>query len=491
MSTATFTLGKYGFHIVGRKTIGGPTGQPAFVVKNTKNEPYELVYVQTYDLSSGNPVPVLRTTGTQSGNPLVFSVYMSQSQMGFCRFASFTPGTTFDKGPDYAQTTLINFILGQFIISQMHNPAIRVYGPDENPYGEDSGDILRERAHLIDQSRVTQVDGFGHAVPPEKCGSVTAELYAYLQRSSADIRAKFPTMVHAELVCAHSYATSFANANGHVYKLILESVAQPFQYIEIFLYMYTVTLTAIGVTESHAIPVLMKRYNPADPEDITPMGTYANYITSYGAYICKLFEYTDQLPKPPIQNVIQVSPEYTFVGRLYDNLYPSEHLQAFLQYQAQQAQAQQAQAQQAQAQQQPMQQSMGMQGGSKKRHRRHSRIRRRRHRSRKLSVDTNCWGKNKPLEQLWTDLSSYLSVVIIYKGSRPYEIVRLQSPAQSLGEFESDPQVVAILSAKPTGSKKAYQTILYPKAKDMTVDYVITNYTHFFKRSRGKIMVPY
>jgi hypothetical protein len=182
--------------------------------------------------------------------------------------------------------------------------------------------------------------------------------------------------------------------------------------------------------------------------------------------------------------VIAVSPYYTFVGRLYANLYPSEHLQAFLQHQAQQAQAQQP------AQQQ-MQQSMGMQGGSKKRHRRHSRIRRRRHRSRKLSVDPNCWGKNKPLEQLWTDLSSYLSVVIIYKGSRPYEIVRLKSPTQSLGDFESDPQVVAIISAKPTGGKKVYETILYPKAKDKTVDYVITNYNHFFKRSRGKIMVPH
>lgn len=130
-------------------------------------------------------------------------------------------------------------------------------------------------------------------------------------------------------------------------------------------------------------------------------------------------------------------------------------------------------------------------GGSKKRHRRNTRIHRRRHRSRKLSVDPNCWGKNKPLEQLWKDLSSYLSGVIIYKGSRPYELIKLQSPTQSLGEFESDPQVVAILSAKPTGSKKVYETILYPKAKDMTVDYIITNYNHFFKRSHGKIMVPY
>lgn len=465
----SIVLGKYAFHIVGRKTIRGTT---MVIGTATKNEPYEVVYVQTYDLSSGEPVPVLRTTGTQNGNPLIFSVYMSQSQMGFCRFASYTPKTTFDKGPDYAQTTLINFKLGQFIISQMLNPDVHVYGPDENPYKEldpDAGDIIRERVHLLDKSRMTQIEDFGYADPPETCGSVTANLHAYLQRASADIKAKFPEMVGAELVCDHSCSTSFANVNGQVFKLILRSAAQPIQLIEIFLYMYTVTLTAIGVTESHTIPVLMKMHNPnpADPEDITPMGTYANYIKGYGAYICKLFEYTSQLPDG-IPNVVEASPHYTFIGRLYDNLYPSEHLHTLLRRPG---------------------------GASKKRHRRRSRVRSRhsRHsrvRKHKLSVDPNCWGKNKPLEQLWTDLSSHLSVIIIYKGSRPYEIVRLQSFYDQLRAYDADPQVIAILSAHPD-MQNAYETLLYPKAKDKTVDYVITNYNHFFKRSHGKIMVPY
>ena len=461
----SIVLGKYEFHIVGRKTIRGTTTMVTGTA--TKNEPYEVVYVQTYDLSSGNPVPVLRTTGTQNGNPLIFSVYMSQSQMGFCRFASYTPGRTFDKGSDYAQTTLINFKLGQFIISQMYNPDIHVYGPDENPYKEldpEAGDTIRERTHLIDKSRMTQIDGFGYAVPPEKCGNLTADIYAYLQHASADIKSKFPEMVGAELVCDHSYSTSFANVNGQVYKLILRSAAQPIQLIEIYLYMYTVTLTAIGVTESHTIPMLMKMHNPADPEDITPMGTYANYIPGYGAYICKLFEYTRQLPDG-IPNVVKASPYYTFIGRLYDNLYPSEHLHALLQ--------------------QPG-------GAAKKRHRRHSRVRSRHSRVRrhKLSVDPNCWGKNKPLEQLWTDLSSYLSVILIYKGYKPYEIVRMKPFSDQLRAYNADPQVIAILSAHPD-MQNAYETLLYPKAKDKTVDYVITNYNHFFKRSHGKIMVPH
>lgn len=124
-----------------------------------------------------------------------------------------------------------------------------------------------------------------------------------------------------------------------------------------------------------------------------------------------------------------------------------------------------------------------------------------RKKSRKFIVDSRCWGKNKPLEQLWNDLSSFLSVVVIYKGSRPYEIVNMQSNAGSVRSqliaFDADPHVGAILSAHPMsqlGIKNVYKTILYPKAKDKTVDYVITNYNHFFKRAPGnpttKLMVP-
>ena len=116
-------------------------------------------------------------------------------------------------------------------------------------------------------------------------------------------------------------------------------------------------------------------------------------------------------------------------------------------------------------------------------------------RYRKFAFDPNCWGKNKPLDQLWTDLSSFLSAVIIYKGSKPYEIIKLQQqPHDQLSMFDADPQVVAILSAHPE-AKNAYETILYPKAKDKTVDYVIANHNKFFKHMPGhpikKLMVPH
>ena len=141
--------------------------------------------------------------------------------------------------------------------------------------------------------------------------------------------------------------------------------------------------------------------------------------------------------------------------------------------------------------------------------RRHNSKIRNRHRyrrtKRRLTVDPNCWGKNEPLEQLWRDLSSFLSIVIVCKGNKPYKIVQLRSDDDTalihshvddhkLRTIASDPQVVAILSAKPQ-TTDVYETLLYPKAKDMTVDYVITNYNKFFKPIRGqpikKLMAPY
>ena len=120
-----------------------------------------------------------------------------------------------------------------------------------------------------------------------------------------------------------------------------------------------------------------------------------------------------------------------------------------------------------------------------------------RRRSRKFAFDPACWGKNKPLEQLWTDLSSYLSAVIVYKGSKPYEIVKLQSqpptPSQiyaQLRAYDADPQAIAILTSHPD-INNAYETLLYPKAKDKTVDHVITHYEQFFKRVPAHIQAQF
>jgi hypothetical protein len=48
--------------------------------------------------------------------------------------------------------------------------------------------------------------------------------------------------------------------------------------------------------------------------------------------------------------------------------------------------------------------------------------------------------------------------------------------------FDDDPNIVAVLSSNL--SQDAYEVFLYPKAKDNTVEYVITNYKKYFKQIR-------
>jgi hypothetical protein len=88
------------------------------------------------------------------------------------------------------------------------------------------------------------------------------------------------------------------------------------------------------------------------------------------------------------------------------------------------------------------------------------------------------------MELLWHALLH--SFVVVYKGAKPYEIVKLPHDASllyaQLSALDADPQVIALLSAHPMDDIIGYETLLYPKAKDKTVDYVITNHTKFFKR---------
>lgn len=356
----SITLGNYQFRIVGRTTVI-PNAKATSEVhgRDRPDNTYEVIYIQTFTLD-GKPVPRISRNELLNNTPLIFGVYMSQSQMGFCRLANFHPIKVFEKGIDYAQTTLINFKLGQFIISNMLDPSIKEYNP-YTEYDPDANNIMRE-PNVTDKARIAQIDNFGYPVPPQKCAEIKTGIHEYLQTTSDAIKTKFPTLVVLEEICPHSYSTSFAVVNGTVFKIILQSADAPHQQIEIYLYKYTITLNVNSETVNGTIPVLMKKHIPTDPEDITPVGTYGNYIPSFGAYVCKLFEYKRQLPVELRDVMPEVSDDYVFIGSLYNGLYPSEYLHAFLQQKS---------------------------GASKKSHRRHSRIGRQRRMYHKRNTNKN------------------------------------------------------------------------------------------------------
>ena len=93
------------------------------------------------------------------------------------------------------------------------------------------------------------------------------------------------------------------------------------------------------------------------------------------------------------------------------------------------------------------------------------------------------WGKNKELEKFWSDLASGKNVVVIYKD-KTYKYVKVPNRYTKkyktfFTDFDNDSNILAILSS--ILSQDAYELYLYPKAKDKSVDYVIKNYTKYFK----------
>jgi hypothetical protein len=116
---------------------------------------------------------------------------------------------------------------------------------------------------------------------------------------------------------------------------------------------------------------------------------------------------------------------------------------------------------------------------------------RRRHKSaRVLAMESDpdsVWGKNKPLERFWNDLASGRKVVLIKKNGDHEMYTMPKSTHDYLSEdyanqydtFNKDPNIVAVLTSYR--SQDAYELHLYPKAKDATVEYVITHYKRFFR----------
>lgn len=362
--TDIFSIGKYGFKLIGKKTMADEKKTAVLDRELMKDVPMVMYYVATYNTSDGSQVLTnflghKRIPVGLAPVPLIFAVYMSESQMGFCRLASFKLGRIqINKGPDYAQSSLINFKLGNFILQNLNHPSIIQYpfiGPDgkriESPYPDKTyddvddlySDFLTE-PNVIDKSRIRGLDCVA-AAPSEKCGEMTPNVISYLEQTSLNLKTQFPATVGTEVVCDHAYSTRFAGVEGTIFKVVMQSLDLS-KTLEVFVYKYAMTprVPVDGFTAfSGTIPVLFKEHNPENPEDVSEMGTYANYIPT-GAYVCKMFEYNLNLAairkhQPATEEeqslyatrvtskLIPVNDEYSFVGQLFDGLYPSIHLE--------------------------------------------------------------------------------------------------------------------------------------------------------------------
>jgi hypothetical protein len=101
----------------------------------------------------------------------------------------------------------------------------------------------------------------------------------------------------------------------------------------------------------------------------------------------------------------------------------------------------------------------------------------------KKTNTSSVWGKHPALERFWGNLASGKQALVIYKD-RTNKYVKLpkrftEKYTRTFNDFDKDSNVVAVLFSAP--SQDSYEQYLYPKAKDKTVEYVIKNYTKYFK----------
>jgi hypothetical protein len=315
MTSLEYVLDNYLFKIIGK-------------IEMQRDEAYTIVYVQTFNNSTKEPLQTIRcNSGREISEDCIFAVYASQSQMGFFRLASHIPNSTvlFDKGRCYSQTTLIHFGFGHFIHGNITIiPVLSAAPYTDGTFIKNELDIRCKTIDNLSVIRGGRVLSVNRQF--EKCGEMTGNILNYLHSTSAELKTNYPTVTAIEHVCEHMFTTTFARVSGHIFKVALSSTngTTPGQ-IEIFLFKYHI-VTIYQWSYDGVIPVFMK---PNTVATVTVYGTYSQYITGYGAYICKLFEYlvqSTQLASLPPGYVIQVNETYAFIGRLYEGLYPSEHL---------------------------------------------------------------------------------------------------------------------------------------------------------------------
>lgn len=107
----------------------------------------------------------------------------------------------------------------------------------------------------------------------------------------------------------------------------------------------------------------------------------------------------------------------------------------------------------------------------------------------------NPLGKNPKLEAFWRSLASSEKVVLIYKdGSQKFYTMPSMETKKfknTFDSFEQDPTIVAVITSAM--SWDAYESQLYPKAKDKTVEEVLGSWRSYFKSldNGSKLYVTY
>lgn len=110
------------------------------------------------------------------------------------------------------------------------------------------------------------------------------------------------------------------NIDVYVYETKLQNNTNENEILILYWIYYNVKkFNGKDIKEQGSAPLFLT----TNDSHITPCGLYSKYIPS-GYYICKVFEYNSQVDHS--DEVIEFDADYSFIGRLYDGLFPYSEL---------------------------------------------------------------------------------------------------------------------------------------------------------------------
>lgn len=298
-----------------------------------------------------------------SGETYELYLYQSETSLGFWRLGCNNRGQLYKGENDYVQQTLIHFSLQEFInknISKIKDIQFINEHPEldettKSYVQSEFPDILNSNFPFCytklkrykctldyyitkiinDPNRIVNISTFSDLDKnlENRCGNWKSNPEEYLQTISSNLKNDYNFVKSSvRFLYNDTYQYNSNKIDGTPIKL--DVIFNIFVcYLESKngnpnLYLYYTIYKIIREDKIEKDSILAdNNYFPlllTTNMDITPFGVFSNYVLSAG-YICKLFEYKKQ----SIGFGIPISKEHSFIGLIYNDLFPFNEIKLF------------------------------------------------------------------------------------------------------------------------------------------------------------------
>ena len=310
--------------------------------------------VNSYDY---NGQLCVKITSTYLEEKKTFIAYKSHSglptcwRLGYIHYTTIQPVMGFEKGLNYAVTTMLAIDLQNYITNNIHNlniitinnDYIGEYIDEINVLGEKNTQNIKSPMNLTLEDSIQDCEEFLKYV-------MNPELYMFLDKKRninishlKDDNSRPGHGLHTEDLeniseilkntynvkvidykRAYNYTSNFVS-DTTTYIMRITGIINCAEFIDkknsenFYLYYTYVKIKYNGSTYTTIVPIIALPYKCKTSDYINMYGIYLEYI-NLGAYVNKLIEYTSQIISKT--NINYINSRYSYIGALWKDLYP-------------------------------------------------------------------------------------------------------------------------------------------------------------------------